>query len=85
MLQSQGRSLILLPLSEKTQRELLMGLGEKEAADFYKYLRLPQDVLISKEEKVNAISETLQRNPEYLFYVFDQSEYTELTQWMGCS
>ena len=85
MLQSQGRSLTLLPLSEKTQRELLMDLGEKEAADFYKYLRLPQDVLISKEEKVNAISETLQRNPEYLFYVFDQSEYTELTQWMGCS
>ena len=71
-----------LILSVKSQRELLLDLGEKEAADYYKYLRIPRTGILSREEQVNAISETLREHPEYLFYIFDENEYQELTEWL---
>ena len=71
-----------LILSTKSQKELLMDLGEKEAADYYKYLRIPRTGLLTREEQVSAISETLREHPEYLFYIFDEKEYSELQEWL---
>lgn len=69
-------------MSAKSQKELLMDLGEKEAADYYKYLRIPRTGILSREEQVNAISEALKEHPEYLLYIFDENEYRELTEWV---
>ena len=68
--------------SIKSQKELLLELGEKEAADYYKYLRIPQMGLFHKQEQVEEISKTLREHPEYLLYIFDEDEYRELTQWI---
>ena len=59
-----------------------MDLGEKEAADYYKYLRLPQVKILSREEKVSAVSDVLKEHPEYLFYIFDENEYRDLEKWL---
>lgn len=75
-------SLVLISPS-KSQKELLMDLGEKEAADYYKYLRLPQVKILSREEKVSAVSDVLKEHPEYLFYIFDENEYRDLEKWLG--
>ena len=69
-------------LPTKSQKELLMDLGEKEATDYYKYLRIPRSGVMSREKQVNAISEVLRKHPEYLLYIFDENEYQELTEWM---
>ena len=64
----------------KTQKELMMDLGEKEAADYYKYLRLPQTRLLDREEQISSISMELLKHPEYFLYVFDKEEYTEMRE-----
>lgn len=63
-----------------SQKELLMSLGEKEAADYYKYLGLPQDKLLSKEEKISAITNELMNHPEYIMYIYNEKQYDELVQ-----
>lgn len=63
-----------------SQKELLMSLGEKEAADYYKYLGLPQDKLLSKEEKISAITNELINHPEYIMYIYNEKQYDELVQ-----
>lgn len=77
----KAKPLQLIP-AVKSQKELLLDLGEKEAADYYKYLRIPQIGLFYKQEKVEEISKTLREHPEYLLYVFNADEYRELTQWL---
>ena len=74
-----------LELSAKSQKELLADLGEKEAADYYKYLRIPQTGVFYKHEKIEAISDNLREHPEYLLYIFDEDEYRELLHWMKCT
>lgn len=71
-----------LTLPTKSQKELLMDLGEKEAADYFKYLRIPQSGLLFKQEQVEEISKTLQEHPEYLLYIFNEDECRELVQWL---
>ena len=71
-----------LVFSTKNQKDLLMELGEKEATDYYKYLRIPRNGILSHEEQVCAVSETLQAHPEYLLYVLDENEYQELLKWL---
>lgn len=66
----------------KSQKELLLELGEKEAADYYKYLRIPQAGFYYKQEQVEEISKTLQEHPEYLLYIFNEDEYREMSQWL---
>ncbi len=75
------KTLLLIP-PEKSQKELLQGLGEKETTDYYKYLRIPQMGIFYKQEKLEEISKTLQEHPEYLLYVFNEDEYRELLQWL---
>lgn len=53
-----------LSLPAKSQKELLLDLGEKEAADYCKYLRIPQIGLFFKREQVEEISKTLREHPE---------------------
>lgn len=77
------RGEISLTASSLSQKELLMDLGEKEASDYYKYLRLPQGKYLSREEKVDAVSKTLHCHPEYLFYIFDSEEYQDLKEICG--
>lgn len=77
------RGEISLTASLLSQKELLMDLGEKEASDYYKYLRLPQGKYLSREEKVDAVSKTLHCHPEYLFYIFDDEEYQDLKEMCG--
>lgn len=74
-------SLKLVPPT-KTQKELLMGLGEKEAKDYYKYLQLPLMNSLTKKDKVNEISKTLQNYPEYLLYIFDKNQARDLADWI---
>ena len=77
----EAKTLLLLP-PEKSQKELLLDLGEKEAADYYKYLRIARPGVFHKQEKVEEITQILQAHPEYLLYVFDKDEYRELLQWL---
>lgn len=67
---------------EKSQKMLLMDLGEKEASDYCKYLRIPRTEIVSYEEQVQEISTVLLEHPEYLLYIFDEKEYAELKTWM---
>ena len=67
---------------EKSQNMLLMDLGEKEAADYYKYLRIPRTEIMTREEQVQEISKVLLKHPEYLLYIFDEKEYEALKVWM---
>ena len=76
-----SKQLKLVP-SNRTQKNLLLDLGDKEAADYYKYLRLPQGILLSREAKVNAIADLLREYPEYLLYVMDAKEYDEFLKWI---
>lgn len=76
-----SKQLQLVP-SNRTQKNLLLDLGDKEVADYYKYLRLPQGILLSREEKVNAIADLLREHPEYLLYVMDAKEYDEFLKWI---
>lgn len=62
----------------KTNKELLMGLGEQEATDYCKYLQIPDKNLRTREAKIEAIAEMFDLHPEYLLYVFDEKEYSEL-------
>lgn len=71
-------------LSEKSQKDLLMGVGIKEIEDYYKYLRISSNQNVSYEEKVVAISEYLREHPDYLCYIFDEEEYKNLTEWVQC-
>ena len=64
--------------SEKSVYELMLDLGEKEASDYYKYLRLPQDAAFFREQKIAAIADELKTHPEYLCYIFDPEEYRNL-------
>ena len=59
-----------------------MNLGEKEASDYYKYLRIPRTEIMTREEQVQGISKVLLKHPEYLLYSFDEKEYEELKVWM---
>lgn len=71
-------------LSEKSQKEILVGVGVKEIEDYYKYLRISSEQNVSYEEKAAAISECLRANPDYLCYVFEEEEYKALSQWGQC-
>lgn len=72
-----------LAKSERTQQELLMDLGETEANDYFKYLRIPRHGLfMSREEQVCAVAENLKQNPEYICYVLDPKEYQQLITWI---
>ena len=67
--------------SSATQKEFLLNMGEKEVSDYYRYLRIPPASL-NRVEKINAISETYSKHPEYLLYVLTKDEYDELVKWM---
>lgn len=67
--------------SPTTQEDFLLILGEKDASDYYRYLRIPPANL-NRIEKINAISKTLRDHPEYLLYVFEKYEYDKLTEWI---
>lgn len=67
--------------SSATQKEFLLNMGEKETSDYYRYLRIPPASL-NRVEKINAISETYSKHPEYLLYIFEKDEYDELVKWM---
>ena len=70
-----------IAVSAKSQKEILMDLGAKEAADYYKYLRISKGLVLSREEQVKSIADTLREHPEYLLYIFDENEYRELSEW----
>ncbi len=74
----ERESMIEIVSSEKSVYELMLDLGEREASDYYKYLRLPQDITLLREEKIAAISEELETHPEFLCYIFDDKEYRNL-------
>ena len=74
----EGMEHLLIETPEKSQNLLLMDLGEKEAADYYKYLRIPRTEIMTREEQVQEISKVLLKHPEYLYYIFDEKEYAEL-------
>ena len=57
-------------------------LGEKEASDYYKYLRLPPNQAKTREEKITAVSNALKFHPEYLCYILDKDEYQSLEKLM---
>lgn len=78
----EGMEHLLIETPEKSQNLLLMDLGEKEAADYYKYLRIPRTEIMTREEQVQEISKVLLKHPEYLYYIFDEKEYAELKVWM---
>lgn len=78
----EGMEQLLIKTPEKSQNLLLMDLGEKEAADYYKYLRIPRTGIMTREEQVQEISKVLLKHPEYLYYIFDEKEYAELKEWM---
>ncbi len=78
----EGMEQLLIETPEKSQNLLLMDLGEKEAADYYKYLRIPRTEIMTREEQVQEISKVLLKHPEYLYYIFDEKEYAELKVWM---
>lgn len=78
----EGMEQLLIETPEKSQNLLLMDLGEKEAADYYKYLRIPRTEIMTREEQVQEISKVLLQRPEYLYYIFDEKEYAELKVWM---
>lgn len=78
----EGMEYLLIKTPEKSQNLLLMNLGEKEAADYYKYLRIPRTEIMTREEQVQEISKVLLKHPEYLYYIFDEKEYAELKVWM---
>lgn len=73
---------IRLVQPNKSQMELLLELGDKEAADYYKYLRIPQKGVFCKQEMVEEISQTLREHPEYILYVLKENEYREVIQWL---
>ena len=77
----ETKQLQVIPAT-KLQKELLLELGEKEATDYYKYLRIPQAGFCYKQELVEEISKTLQEHPEYLLYIFNEDEYREMSQWL---
>lgn len=74
----EGMEQLLIRKPEKSQKLLLMDLGEKEAADYYKYLRIPRTGIMTREEQVQEISKVLQKHPEYLYYIFAEKEYVQL-------
>lgn len=39
-------------------------------------------MLLSKQEKVKAISRAFQEHEEYFLYIFDEEEYRELVKWI---
>lgn len=78
----EGMEQLLIRKPEKSQKLLLMDLGEKEAADYYKYLRIPRTGIMTREEQVQEISKVLQKHPEYLYYIFAEKEYAQLKEWM---
>lgn len=78
----KGTERLLIKTPEKSQSMLLMSLGEKEAADYYKYLRIPRTEIMTREEQVQEISKVLLKHPKYLYYIFDEKEYAELKMWM---
>ena len=80
--QEESWESLRLILTVRSQKELLLDLGEKEAADYYKYLRIPRTGVLSREEQIDAIAETLRAHPEYLLYIFDEKEYQELIEWL---
>ena len=79
-----GKKMVQIAICEKTQKDLLMDLGEKEATDYYKYLRIPRQGLLQHQEQVEAVTRVLQEHPEYLLYVFDADEYQDLQQLIQC-
>lgn len=79
----KGTKPFLIKTPEKSQSMLLMDLGEKEAADYHKYLRIPRTGIMTREEQVQEISKALLKHSEYLYYIFDEKEYAELKVWMG--
>lgn len=68
--------------SSNTQKDFLMTMGETEATDYYKYLRIPPANL-DREEKISVISQVLKEHPEYMLYILNEDEYEELKKWMG--
>ena len=78
----EGLESLSIRMPEKSQNMLLMDLGEKEASDYYKYLRIPRTEIMTREEQVQEISKVLLKHPEYLLYIFDEKEYEELKVWM---
>ena len=66
---------------EKTNRELLSGLNDKEARDYGKYLQLPVSSSWRKNQITDAVAEMFLEKPEYLLYVFYEDEYRELLNW----
>ena len=78
----EGFESLSIGMPEKSQNMLLMDLGEKEASDYYKYLRIPRTEIMTREEQVQEISKVLLKHPEYLLYIFDEKEYEELKVWM---
>ena len=80
--EEEGLNSLSIKTPEKSQNMLLTDLGEKEAADYYKYLRIPRTEIMTREEQVQEISKILLKHPEYLLYIFDEKEYAELKEWM---
>lgn len=78
----EGVKSLSIGIPEKSQNMLLMDLGEKEASDYYKYLRIPRTEIMTREEQVQEISKVLLKHSEYLLYIFNEKEYEELKVWM---
>lgn len=78
----EGLEYLSIKAPEKSQNMLLMDLGEKEATDYYKYLRIPRTEIMTREEQIQEISKVLLKHPEYLLYIFDEKEVAELKTWM---
>ncbi len=66
----------------RTVRDMLSELGEKEKTDYCKYLRLDCGADAAPEEKVNAIWQTYQEHPEYLLYTIRKEELPELRKFL---
>ena len=75
-------SKIKLVKSYKTQKELLENLGPIQSADYCKYLGIPDTKFQSHKDRINLISDTLKRHPEYILYVLSETEYDILKKWI---
>lgn len=57
-----------------TQAELLSGLSSKQIKDYEKYLRIPDSLKLSHEERARQIDALLAVHPEYYVYVMEPDE-----------
>ena len=78
----EQNSEIKLIKSSKTQKELLENLSLSQSVDYCKYLGFTDTESRSHKDRINLISDTLKRHPEYILYVLSENEYDIMKKWI---